>query len=167
MATELVVMGPRLITRARGRRLGAAVAVASSLLIAGGCGAADPEISVSGAQVPAPPNPDVAAMYFVLDNAGGADTLIGVEVDGEGDASLHRSFVDQVGSSGMEPVADVEIGEKSTVEFRSGGYHVMINDPGPLSVGDTVSVTLSFERSDPITVEADVVESLEEDPHAH
>ncbi|NLA37234.1 MAG: copper chaperone PCu(A)C [Actinobacteria bacterium] len=159
-------MGLRLISRARSRHLGVAAAIMSTALLAA-CGGSSPDISVTGAQVPVPPNPDVAAMYFVIDNDGGADVLTGVEADGTGVASMHRSFVNGDGSGGMEAVEEIEIGEKSSVEFRSGGYHVMIDDPGELVAGDTVTVTLSFQQSEPITVEADVVESLEEDPHGH
>lgn len=160
-------MAHHLLSRARCRRLGAAVAIVTSSVLAAACGASSPDISVTDAQVPVPPNPDVAAMYFVIDNDGAADVLTGVEVNGAGVASVHRSFVNDDGSSGMETVQEIEIGEQSTVDFRSGGYHVMIDDPGELVTGDTVSVTLSFRESEPITVEADVVESLEEDHNGH
>lgn len=111
-------------------------------------------------------DPDVAALYLDITNDGGADVLTGVETS-TGTASLHQAVVNDDGTAGMEALDTIDIAKDSTVTFSSNGYHVMIDAPETLETGDTVTVTLSFETSAPVTVEADVVEFLQEDAHAH
>jgi periplasmic copper chaperone A len=61
------------------------------------------------------------------------------------------------GMMAMQPVDQVAIPAGGTVEFKPGGYHVMIIAPkGQPTVGSTVELTLTFEKAPPVTVMAEV-----------
>lgn len=144
------------------------LAVVTAMMgLAAGCGSSDPAIAVSGATIPVPMNPTVAALYFVINNSGGADVLTQVATDTGATATLHRSSMNPDGTSAMETLHEVPIDEGSSLAFKPGGYHVMLDNPGDLAVGQQVEVTLRFKTSDPIIVSAEVVESLTEESHGH
>jgi copper(I)-binding protein len=130
---------------------------------AGGAGAktsGPPKLSVSGAYVREPANPDVAAAYFTVRNSGGApDELTRVTTSANGTAELHAS---EGGKMGALVTPRVPAG--GTLGFQPGAYHVMLMNPGPLKAGDRVKITLVFETSAPITVDAPVVGLAETAP---
>ena len=58
---------------------------------------------------------------------------------------------------GMVPVDRVDIPAGGSVEFKPGSYHLMIMElTGALTVGQTVDLTLVFEKAGTITVKAEV-----------
>jgi periplasmic copper chaperone A len=61
------------------------------------------------------------------------------------------------GMMGMVPVDRVDIPAGGSVEFKPGSYHLMIMElTGTLTVGQTVDLTLVFEKAGTITVKAEV-----------
>jgi copper(I)-binding protein len=57
----------------------------------------------------------------------------------------------------MKTVSSIDIPAGSTVEFKSGGLHIMFtNMKKELKIGDTVALTLQFEKAGAITVSATV-----------
>ena len=64
------------------------------------------------------------------------------------------------GMMGMQPVARVEIPAGGSLQLKPGSYHVMlIGLVKDLKAGDTIDLTLKFERAGAITVKAQVRES--------
>jgi len=58
----------------------------------------------------------------------------------------------------MSPVDKVELKAGTAVEFKPGGYHVMLMElVKPLKVGDTVSLTLTLAKAGTVTVQAPVL----------
>lgn len=58
---------------------------------------------------------------------------------------------------GMQPITRLEILAGGTVQLAPGGYHIMlIGLTKDLNVGDTVQVTLKFEKAGDVTVSAQV-----------
>jgi copper(I)-binding protein len=97
-----------------------------------------------------------SAAYFVIVNDGsGADALIGVAAD-MASAAMHETHL--VGDvAQMAPVARVVVPAHARVEFKPGGYHVMLTGlKHDLVVGDTLKLTLQFEKSGAVTVEVPV-----------
>jgi len=96
-------------------------------------------------------------IYFTLVNEGGSpDTLLTVETD-VAIAELHESQVDEQGVMRMRPLANVEIPAGDSVSLEPGGKHVMlINLKRDLTPGDKISLTLNFQQSAPMTIEAEV-----------
>ena len=61
---------------------------------------------------------------------------------------------------GMQPIARLEIPAGGTVELKPGSYHIMLIDlTKELKAGDTIEITLKFEKAGEITVTAEVRES--------
>ena len=58
----------------------------------------------------------------------------------------------------MVEVPGIDIPAGQTVELKSGSYHIMLMNPmKELKVGDTVNLTLKFEKAGTIIVPANVV----------
>jgi periplasmic copper chaperone A len=57
----------------------------------------------------------------------------------------------------MEPVSRVDVEPGARVELKPGSYHLMlIGLKRALTPGQTVTLTLPFERAGPMTTRADV-----------
>jgi len=98
-----------------------------------------------------------SAAYFVMVNDGGAaDALTGASADVAGTAELHETkIVNDVAQ--MVPVARVEVPAHSHVEFKPEGYHVMLMGlKHDLKEGDTIKLTLQFEKSGTVTLDVPV-----------
>jgi copper(I)-binding protein len=58
---------------------------------------------------------------------------------------------------GMVPVSRIEVPAGGSAELKPGGYHLMLIDlVADLKVGDTIELTLTFEKAGKITVKAEV-----------
>ena len=59
----------------------------------------------------------------------------------------------------MQPVDSIPVPAGEKVELKPGGYHVMLLDVKKvLAVGDTIDVTLTFEKAGEVTTTAEVRE---------
>jgi copper(I)-binding protein len=101
-------------------------------------------MAVSDAVVMVTATPDVASLYFTLENHGtDTDTLRGLSAS-IGTATLHRA-VEEGGLTRMEPVGLLTIPPDGTIELRPGSYHVMLTRiTAPALPGDSVEVRLTF-----------------------
>ena len=102
----------------------------------------------------APPRARVGGGYLTITNNGSrADRLIGGAAPFAGRVEIHEMAVTD-GVMRMAPVAGgLEIAPGATVELKPGGFHVMFMGlTEPPAEGDTVPVTLRFERAGAVTV---------------
>lgn len=104
------------------------------------------------------PGAAVGVGYLVIVNEGARDDrLLGGETPVAGRVTLHRS-VEEDGTSRMEHQDEgipVPAGERVVLE--PGGYHLMLMQLGQrLEKGDSVPLTLRFERAGAIEVELEV-----------
>jgi copper(I)-binding protein len=96
-----------------------------------------------------------AAAYFTVGNDGPATaTLVGVHVEGAGEAQMHKTE-----GGKMTAVESVDIAPGASIEFAPGGYHVMVFDLADnIKAGGTTELTLTFSDGDklslPMKVEA-------------
>jgi len=61
------------------------------------------------------------------------------------------------GELSMQPVSRIDLPAGTDVALRPGGYHIMlIKLAKPLTIGDTIKVTLTFDKAAPQTVEVPV-----------
>lgn len=94
------------------------------------------------------------------DEAGGMDQgdnsmdeMDNMEQGGEMDDTMSG------GMMGMREISSLTLPAGEEVTLEPGGYHIMLMDlAGPISEGDTVPVTLTFEKAGEITVEAEARE---------
>lgn len=98
-----------------------------------------------------------SAAYLTLRNNGEeADRLINVHSEAAEFVELHASQTTE-GVTSMEKVDGVEIPAQGTVVLEPGGMHIMlIGLKKDLKPGDTIRLTLEFEQSSPIEVQAEV-----------
>lgn len=101
------------------------------------------------------------AVYMTLKNGGASDdALIGAKTDVAKTVELHETKMDENDVMKMSPVPNIPIPAGGSVTLKSGGLHVMLIDmQKELAVGDKISLTLTFEKAGPMTIEAEVKDS--------
>jgi copper(I)-binding protein len=163
----------------------AALLIAGSLGACSGAAASPSSggITVTGAWIrDSPAVAGAVAGYFVVTNGGTtADALLSASTPIAKTVELHQTMVmdsaapaasagmagtgsampsassDGSAMMGMVPVARVNVPPGGSVQFAPGGFHLMIMDlTGTLTVGQTVDLTLVFEKAGSITVKAEV-----------
>lgn len=121
------------------------------------CCAAAADISVADAWVrPTIGQATVTAGYLSILNSGlESDRLIAVEADGVAKTEVHRTSMAENGVMRMRPVNGLDIPAGENVTFKQGADHLMLMGVAtPLKDGDEISLTLRFERSGAIQVNA-------------
>ncbi len=130
------------------------IIVAAAALLASSPALAAPGIAVDHPWIRAtPPGAITAAGYMVLNNRGAtADRLMGGATDAARNVTIHQTVVSQ-GVAKMSATPSLAIGAGRAIAFKPGGYHLMlVGLKAPLTVGQVVKVTLTFERGGAMTV---------------
>ena len=101
-----------------------------------------------------------AAAYFIVENGTSSnDSLLSVNSDVAAAAELHMSMAHGNDVMSMEMQKAVEIPARDEVDFKPGGLHVMLVALNQnLNIGDTISLTLRFQKAGEVTVEVPVKE---------
>jgi periplasmic copper chaperone A len=118
-------------------------------------------LRVVDATVAVPPNPDVAAVRFVIDNpTREADELVGATSEVADVVEIHRSGTDDEGRVTMDRLEALAVPQRSTVTFAPGGLHLMLRGiHEPLDAGSTIEVVLTFDAAGERTVPVQVLET--------
>jgi periplasmic copper chaperone A len=114
-------------------------------------------IVVTGAWARAtPPGATTGALYVTIENRGGTtDRLLSVASPAAGSTMLHTTL-EESGVSKMRE-SDGGIAPGAVLQMKPGGTHVMLMGlASPLKEGETISLTLSFEKAGAMTVDAKV-----------
>ena len=100
------------------------------------------------------------AAYFIIENGTKSDDmLLSASSDIAEATEIHMSMADSNGVMSMNMQEMVEIPAKGTIEFKTGGLHVMfINLNRDLKVGDSFSLILNFKNAGSMTIEIPVRE---------
>ncbi|HEX5420866.1 MAG TPA: copper chaperone PCu(A)C [Gammaproteobacteria bacterium] len=95
-----------------------------------------------------------AAGYFVIHNDTDRELeLVGAAAPDFAQVGLHRS-VEQKGMQGMAPVAAVKVPAHAEMEFKPGGYHLMLMQAGRKPAADGAErITLRFADGTQIPVD--------------
>ena len=146
-----------------------ALVIATSLVLIAGCSgtAASPSAGITVTDAWARSSSAMAsagAAYATITNTGStADALIGASSPAAATVEVHETVAigspdaSGGGMMGMQPVARVEIPAGGSLQLKPGGYHVMlIGLVKDLKAGDTIDLTLTFEKAGEITVTAQV-----------
>jgi copper(I)-binding protein len=79
-------------------------------------------------------------------------TLVAVTSDAYAEVSIHQSM-ETHGMAEMRPVTSIALDPNVPVRFAEGGYHLMLMQPRrPITVGDTIIMTLHFAKAAPVEV---------------
>ena len=107
-----------------------------------------------------PPGAAVGGGYLTIRNKGAAgDRLVGVSSPASARVEMHEMAMEK-DVMRMREVKGVDVPAKKSVEFRPGGFHLMLMElKAPLRQGDKVPVTLRFEKAGEVKTEL-VVEDL-------
>ena len=99
-----------------------------------------------------------SAIYLNLMNQGGEDdVLLGVSTEVAEATELHETKMDENDVMQMSPVTNVAIPAGATVALEPGGKHIMlIGLTKTLQAGDTLNVTLTFEKAGEKVIEAEI-----------
>ena len=93
----------------------------------------------------APSGADVMGAYFKLVNDGDSKVVVNGVTSSQFDrAEIHETVVNDDGQASMQPMEQVAVPAGETVEFRSGGRHVMLFSPSQAyAAGDQVELILA------------------------
>lgn len=115
-------------------------AATDTLEISGGFARATPPMAVTG------------AAFLTIRSLGEADRLVGYTSPACNRPELHTHINDN-GVMQMRQVDAIELPAGGTVDLKPGGFHLMMIDlTGQLVEGETVDVTLVFEKAGEVTV---------------
>jgi len=125
------------------------------LLLVSGFSNPAPGIKIENAYVRVAAKGMTSAAYFRISNSSDApDTLYGAEADFAEMAQLHESYKKK-GMVGMRQIDFVVVPARSSIEFKPGGYHVMLmNVKENLEVGMKVRIRLFFKQSGTLNEQA-------------
>ena len=112
----------------------------------------------------APPGVEVMAGYFVLENLTDKPlALTETSSPDFGSVMMHESVV-KGSQEGMQEVAQILVPAHGSVEFKPGGYHLMLMQPRKnLFSGDMVTLMLKFSDGSELAILANV----RREPPAH
>ncbi|WP_213772526.1 copper chaperone PCu(A)C [Bradyrhizobium sp. dw_78] len=117
------------------------------------------DLVISQAWSRATPNgAKIGSGYLTIENKGAtADRLVGVSADIAGKVEVHEMAMNN-GVMTMRPLDNgLTIDPGKTVKLSPGGNHLMMFDlKTPLKQGDTLPVTLQFEKAGKVKVSLDV-----------
>ena len=100
-------------------------------------------------------NGNSAAYFTIINGADQTDKLLSAASSASENCELHFTQINAENKMMMMPQESVEVPSGETVEFKPGGYHVMmLNLKKDLQSGEKVKMTLQFEKAGKIEVEA-------------
>ena len=136
-----------------------AVLLLGSFIPAPGFAADAGSIRLENAFTRSAPAGGVGAFYVTIVNTGAADRLVAVASPVAGKVEMHES-TSADGVMRMRGTASLAIPAGGTVRLAPGGYHVMlIALTQPLTVGQSVPVTLTFEKAGAMETRASVAKA--------
>ena len=103
-----------------------------------------------------PPAAHTGAAYLSIVNGGEADRLLGAKAEGVGHVELHTTTMDG-GVMRMRKVEVLEVPGGTTTVLEPGGIHIMLIDlKQPLRAGQSVPLTLEFEKAGVLQVQVPI-----------
>lgn len=130
-----------------------------SLMIMSGCTASETMKISSPWARPGKMDGNSAAYFMLENNTKVDDRLVGAESSVAETSELHMTKMDAENKMMMMPQEFIALPAEGKVNFEPGGYHVMLlNLKNDLQVGETIKMTLSFEKAGKIVLDVPVKE---------
>ena len=113
-----------------------------------------PALSITSAKlVPIVNGADIASGYFKIQNKGGEDSLIGATCEQCSDIQI-RQPIGPGSNQTLEKLRTFVLPPQSVTEFRADGPQLLLFGVNPpLQEGQTISLTLQFTHSEPVTAD--------------
>ena len=146
-------------------KLAAASTSSSSAAIASGPrgSASIGHIKITGAYIPQPATPSVAAAYFTVTETGSqGDVLLSATSVPASQASLMQETESGANAGTMTDITGgLAIPADGAIALGPGGYHLMLTNPAsPLTAGGSVTLTLRFKDAGTVTLKVPVTSLL-------
>ncbi len=91
---------------------------------------------------------------MIVNHGATDDRLIGAQSPAAASAMVHESKVDASGVATMSHLPALDIPAGATVKLERGGLHIMFMGlSAAMAEGDSIPVTLIFEKAGPVDVE--------------
>ncbi|RZJ25760.1 MAG: copper chaperone PCu(A)C [Brevundimonas sp.] len=105
---------------------------------------------------PTPVGRQMTGCYLTLTSTG-ADTLVSVSTPAAGRVEIHESRIESNMMMMRQLPEGLPLPAGQTVELKPGGNHIMLLAvANPLTVGQTIPLTLNFAAAGPVTVQATI-----------
>ena len=120
-----------------------------AVFVISACGGSLSELVIQGAWARPASAGENGAAYFVIENwTMTDDILLSVSSEIASATEVHMSMGDANGVMSMQMQEYVLVPARGRVEFKPGGLHVMFIDlMRDLKEGDTITLTLNFEKA--------------------
>jgi copper(I)-binding protein len=144
-----------MIERNANRIAGCLVLTLGALIASGGASADTIQVAEAWSR-PTPPGIEVGVAYFVINNRGKDDRLVGASSPVAKRAELHISQMEG-GVMKMKPLDAVEVRSGVPTSFEPSGRHVMlVGLKQPLKAGEVFPLVLNFANAGPVKVQVRV-----------
>src|SRR5687768_3272819 len=112
------------------------------------------------------PGQSAAAVYLTIANAGPGSDILDVVEAAQGEASVHTTSSAN-GVARMRPLpGPLTVPGRSSVELKPAGTHIMLTGlTAPPTAGQSIVLTLGFEKSGRRTVRIRVITAAGSNPH--
>ena len=106
---------------------------------------------------------DPTAAYVVIHNAGGNDTLVGASTPAATTVEIQeREGQTETDAGVLVTVDELDVPGFTDTRLQPGGDQLLLTGlTRPLAAGDTISLTLQFERAGTLTIDAEVASYLD------
>ncbi len=129
------------------------ILLAASLLVAAPAWAQAPAVTVTDAWARATAaSQKIGGAFVTIHDSAAPDRLVSASSPVADKVEVHET-VDTNGVMSMRPVPVLPLAAGQTVQFKPGGYHLMlIGLKHKLDVGSSFPLTLTFDKAPPVTV---------------
>lgn len=127
------------------------------LVVVAACGDTGNGPEIDNVRIGQPTGPN-AALYFTATANSEPDRLNGATTSVAGSMELHETTMDDDGTMTMSSLDGLDLPADGEIVLEPGGYHLMLVDAERMDVGDVVEVTLDWEKTGEMTVQAEVVD---------
>lgn len=104
-----------------------------------------------------PPGVGVDAGYLTLENLTGKPLSLDKVSSPDFESVMIHQSIEKGGVESMQELPELALPSKGTVDFKPGGYHLMLMNPRKnLFPGDTVTLMLSFSDGSELAILAPV-----------
>ena len=120
-------------------------------------------IKITGAYIPQPATPSVAAAYFTVTETGSqGDVLLSATSVPASQASLMQETESGANAGTMTDITGgLAIPADGAIALGPGGYHLMLTNPAsPLTAGGSVTLSLRFKDAGTVTLKVPVTSLL-------
>lgn len=97
------------------------------------------------------PGRDIAAGFMDITNSGANDRLVSVKSPVSESVEIHNNLMED-GVMKMRKVEGIDLPAQQTTRLKPGGYHIMMFGAAIPDGAEAISLTLNYEKAEPMTL---------------